>query len=202
MDQCKVNEVSQEMILKELRTYFFVGGLPVCVGTYSSTGSMSQVFDVQSEIIDSYQDDFSKYSKHVDSIVLNTVLKRCAQNVGEQTKYLRLNEGGSSKQNKQALELLQRAKLLHKIPSCEPGGLPLGGLANQKKFKISFIDIGFMQRMCRVLVDIEYKQENLLAIYRGKLAEQFSHRNYWLGTAMSSILGQERKREVVQKSIF
>ena len=35
------------------------------------------------------------------------------------------------------------------------------------------LDIGLLQRLCQVPVDTEIKHENLLSIYRGKLAEQF-----------------------------
>ena len=35
------------------------------------------------------------------------------------------------------------------------------------------LDIGLLQRLCQVPVEMELKQEDLLAMYRGKLAEQF-----------------------------
>ena len=35
------------------------------------------------------------------------------------------------------------------------------------------MDIGLLQRLCQVPVEMELQQENLLAMYRGKLAEQF-----------------------------
>lgn len=35
------------------------------------------------------------------------------------------------------------------------------------------LDIGLLQRICEVAVDKELTQNNLLAIYRGQLAEQF-----------------------------
>ena len=35
------------------------------------------------------------------------------------------------------------------------------------------MDIGLLQRICQVPVELELQQENLLAMYRGKLAEQF-----------------------------
>ncbi len=35
------------------------------------------------------------------------------------------------------------------------------------------LDIGLLQRLCQVPVELELQQDNLLAIYRGKLAEQF-----------------------------
>ncbi len=61
---------------------------------------------------------------------------------------------------------------MQKIPAASPSGLPLGATANQKKFKTAMLDIGLLQRLCQVPVEMELKQENLLA-YRGKLAEQF-----------------------------
>ena len=35
------------------------------------------------------------------------------------------------------------------------------------------LDIGLMQRICQTPVELELQQENLLSMYRGKLAEQF-----------------------------
>jgi hypothetical protein len=75
--------------------------------------------------------------------------------------------------NHKAFDLLVKAKIIHKIPSCDPSGLPLGATANQKKFKAIMLDIGLLQRLCQVPVELELRQENLLAMYRGILAEQF-----------------------------
>ena len=75
--------------------------------------------------------------------------------------------------NRKAFDLLVKARVIHKIPSCDPSGLPLGATATPKKFKASILDIGLLQRLCRVPVELELQQENLLAIYRGKMAEQF-----------------------------
>jgi len=48
----------QQAILEELKTYFFVGGMPEAVRTYRDTGSLLETFSVQSDIIDSYRDVF------------------------------------------------------------------------------------------------------------------------------------------------
>jgi predicted AAA+ superfamily ATPase len=46
-------------------------------------------------------------------------------------------------------------------------------LLTSQKFKVSVIDIGLMQRMSHLPVDVEMRHDDLLDIYRGKLAEQF-----------------------------
>lgn len=167
------SESIQQKVLKELRTFFFVGGMPECIKTYRDTQSLVEVFAVQSEILDSYRDDFSKYTPQVDHHCLDAVLLHVAQGVGDQLRYVRLSEGHSGKTNRKAFDLLTKAKVVHKIPACNPSGLPLGATANPRKFKAALLDIGLLQRLCQVPVDLELKQENLLAMYRGKLAEQF-----------------------------
>ncbi len=172
-DQAGVSESIQNMILQELRNYFFVGGMPECVKIYRDSGSMMETFRVQSEILDSYRDDFAKYKPQIDRNCLDAVFLNVAKSVGEQLKYSRLNEMHSGKMNHKAFDLLNKAKVIHKVSACNPGGLPLGGSANDKKFKAVMLDIGLMQRICQIPVDMEIKEKDLLSIYRGRLAEQF-----------------------------
>jgi uncharacterized protein len=169
----EVDPKIQKKILNELKTYFFVGGMPECIKTYRDAGSMIEAFTVQSEILDSFRDDFSKYTPKMDITCLDAVFLNVAKSTGEQLKYTRLNAGHSGQMNHKAFDLLVKAKIIHKIPSCDPSGLPLGATANQKKFKAVMLDIGLLQRICQVPVELELKQENLLAMYRGILAEQF-----------------------------
>jgi len=57
-----ISESIQQMILGELRSYFFVGGIPECVKTYHASGSMVETFLVQSEILDSYREFRGQYT--------------------------------------------------------------------------------------------------------------------------------------------
>ncbi len=147
--------------------------MPECVKTYRDTGSMVETFSVQSEILDSYRDDFSKYTPRIDITCLDAVFLNVAKSIGDQLKYTRLNDGHSGQMNRKAFDLLVKASVIHKIPACDPSGLPLGATSNLKKFKAIMLDIGLLQRLCQVPVELELKEENLLAMYRGKLAEQF-----------------------------
>ena len=128
-----VDERVQNMLLEELRRYFFIGGMPECVKTFSESGSMLETFRVQSEIMESYRDDFSKYKPHVDPACLDAVFLNCAKSVGDQLIYTKLNDGHTGQTNRKAFDLLCKAGVLTKIPSANPSGLPLGATANQKK---------------------------------------------------------------------
>ena len=169
----EIDDGIQRQLLKELKTYFFVGGMPESVQVYRDTGSLVESFQAQAEIIGSYREDFAKYTPHVNRACLDTVLLSVARQVGEQIKYTRLDDGHTGPTNRRAFDLLCKARVVHKIASCDPSGLPLGASANEKRFKAAMLDIGLLQNLCRVPVDLELREEDLLAMYRGKLAEQF-----------------------------
>ena len=181
-----VPEASQQMILAELKKYFLVGGMPECVKVYRDSGSLLDAFAVQSEILDSFKDDFSKYKPHVEAACLDAVFNNGARAVGEQIKYTRLDDGHTGPTNRKAFDLLCKARIFNKIFSCNPSGLPLAASVKSKKFKAAFLDIGLMQRVCEVDVEAALAQDNLLAIYSGRLAEQFVAQEMlmWNGTAL------------------
>jgi hypothetical protein len=114
------------------------------------------------------------WSLKIDITCLDAVFLNVAKSIGEQLQNTRLNARHSGQMNHKAFDLLVKAKIIHKIPACDPSGLPLGATANQKKFKAIMLDIGLLQRIYQVPVELELRQENLLAMYRGILAEQFA----------------------------
>jgi predicted AAA+ superfamily ATPase len=169
----EVDEAVQRQLLRELKTYFFVGGMPECVQSYRDTRSLVEAFKVQGEITQAYREDFAKYTPRVDRACLDTVLLNVARNVGSQIKYARLDDGRTGPTNRRAFELLCKARLVHKVAACDPSGLPLGASANDRRFKAALLDIGILQNLCQVPTDIEMRETDLLAMYRGQLAEQF-----------------------------
>ena len=163
----------QRQLLQELKTYFFVGGMPESVQVYSDTQSLVESFKAQTEVTSAYREDFVKYTPRVDRACLDSVLLNVARQIGEQVKYTRLNDSHTGPTNRRAFDLLCKARVIHKIASCNPSGLPLGATANDKRFKAALLDIGLLQNLCQVPVELEFRQDDLLAMYRGKLAEQF-----------------------------
>jgi hypothetical protein len=168
-----IDASSHGQILHELRNYFFVGGMPEAVQLWRDSGSMRESARAQEEILQSLRDDFAKYTPAVAPGCLDIVLQNAARCVGEQLKYTRLDVSHSGPTNRKALDLLCKARVLHRIASCDASGLPLGATANTVKFKAALLDIGLMQRVCRLPMDTALDPGDLLALYRGKLAEQF-----------------------------
>ncbi len=165
---------AHSLILEELKTYFFTGGMPECVKHWRDTGSLKTVAEIQDEILTSYRDDFQKYKPSVDPNCLNSVLLNVARGIGEQLKYARMDQDFSGVTNRKAFDALEKARIIYRIPACNPDGLPLGASANPQKFKAAFLDIGLMQRLCSIPATDILRENDLLNLYRGKLAEQFA----------------------------
>lgn len=160
-------------INQELKNYFFVGGMPESVNTYIDTGKMLEVQEIQSDLINTYRQDFSKYKPLVDPRCINDILSTLSGRVGQQLKYEHLSDRFSGPTIKKALGLLAIAKLINPIYASAPSGLPLSAYTNKKRFKATFVDIGLMVRMSGLSIAHEFQKTQLLSIFKGALAEQF-----------------------------
>ena len=162
-----------EMINNEMYNYFIIGGMPECVKSYVSNGSILDAISIQTDLIATYRQEFSKYSGHSDKRCLNSVLSAVAQRTGEQIIYSKLDGSYTNPTIKKAFELLETARLLSKVRAASPAGLPIGAGASEKKFKSVFLDIGLMSNLCGFYSDKTINKKKLTSAYKGKMAEQF-----------------------------
>lgn len=189
-------EATHRLLLQELKRYCFIGGMPESVSAYLKSGSLQEAFEVQKELCETYRQDFSKYAPRSDPRCLDEVFLSVARHVGQQIKYARLAESFSDPTIKNAFDLLCKARVIKKVPSCNPSGLPLGASLSSKRFKAILVDVGMWQHLSGMRSDREYATDDLLGIYRGAMAEQFvgqemmvsqnSELHYWSREARSS----------------
>jgi predicted AAA+ superfamily ATPase len=169
----KLSETVHDMLMGELKKYFFVGGMPECVKTYVDTQSMTDVFEIQADLLSTFRQDFYKYTPRVDTGCLNAVLTSMPQKIGQQIIYSSLAKGYSNPTIKKAFELLETARLFRKVRTASPAGLPLGASASEKKFKAIMLDIGLLGSFFGISRSQEYQRTSLLAVFQGAMAEQF-----------------------------
>lgn len=185
-----------EIVNNELYKYYIIGGMPECVKIFADTGSLLDPISIQTDLIATFRQDFSKYAGHSDKRCLNSVLSSVASRIGEQIKYSQLAENYSNPTIKKAFELLETARLFTKVRAASPSGLPLGASASDKKFKAVFLDIGLLSNLNGFYSDRTISKQKLIAAFSGKMAEQFvgqeiraaTHENlyYWSRDARSS----------------
>lgn len=179
----KVSQTTHEFLIEQLRIYWLVGGMPECIKEYVITKSIKQAAEVQDEICETYQMDFGKYKPKTDVNCLTTVFTGIAASVGQQIKYTGLAKDYTIPTIKKAYESIVLARIAKKVKSVSTPGIPLEINASDKKFKNIFLDIGLMNRVMKIDYNEALNHKNLLAIYRGQLAEQFVGQEFATGTS-------------------
>lgn len=169
----KLFDPLHKMLLENLRQYMYIGGMPECVEVWRNSNSMADVFEIQSNLLETYRQDFSKYAPYTDKRSLNHVLSKVATNIGSQIKYSKLSDEFTGPTNKKAFELLQLARIIHKIRAASPASLPIGATATERRFKAILLDLGILRALNDIPANIEFKKNDLLSMYNGALAEQF-----------------------------
>lgn len=178
----KVPEPVHQTLLKLVRHYMVLGGMPGVLQAYLSapiaSNNITRTYDLaeaelqQTILLSTYRQDFTKYTKHTQIQYVQRVFEKAPGLVGNHVKYANVDAGARSQNIKSALELLQHAGLIYPIYSTSASGLPLITLVNEKKFKLLFLDVGLMARASRIAAEL-WLDENLLLVNRGATAEQF-----------------------------
>ncbi|MFW6161773.1 MAG: ATP-binding protein [Planctomycetota bacterium] len=184
------------VLLDQVRTYCFVGGMPESVAAYVRTQSLQEAFAVHRELADVYRQDFAKYAPRADPECLDATFLGVAQQVGRQVKYTRLAGGFAGSTVRRDFDLLCRARVVHKVPAASPSGLPLGANASARRFKALMVDVGLWQHLCGVKAEMALRAADVLDVHRGAMAEQFVGQQllvsqegslfYWSRTARGS----------------
>jgi len=185
-----------EAVNEELLKYFRVGGMPECVKSFVETGSYIEVANVQTDLIATFRQDFSKYAGRSDKRCLNDVLTSVARKTGEKIKYTQLADGYTNPTIKKAFELLEMARLFTRIRYATPSGFPLSLHASDKYFKTVFLDVGLFSNINGVNTRNILQKKEMSSLWNGKIAEQFvgqelvAHHNndvfYWGGEKRGS----------------
>jgi len=160
----KANQLFKEFVI--------VGGMPEAVSTWIKTSSPEALAEVHNNLINTYQDDFTKYAGKLSISYLEEVLYAIPKLLTKKFVYSHVDPAGRHESIKQALNLLLKACLCHKVQSANANGIPLGAEVNVKTFKIIFIDVGLVSTMLGLKLYQFNHVEDILVINKGALAEQ------------------------------
>lgn len=130
-----------------LRTYMLVGGMPEVVARWVSTHDYLRCNEVQDDIVVSYEDDFPKYGKKIDPMLLRMTLHSVAAQGSRKFSYADVGGGYRSGEIKKALGMLMLAGLCVPVTRTDANGLPLGSEADSSYRKILLFDTGIMLRL-------------------------------------------------------
>lgn len=136
-----------DMIVDLLRTYMLVGGMPESVAKWVETHDYLQCQEVQDDILTGYEDDFPKYRKKVDPVLLRNTMRSAAVQATKKFIYAQVAGEYTSAEVKKALDMLTKAGIIIPVVHTSANGLPLGDEADLSIRKMLLLDTGLMLRL-------------------------------------------------------
>jgi len=168
----KISEGLHDKLIGLIRKYFVIGGMPAVVNEYINSRDIFKCQKIQRSIIDTYTDDFGKYSNKSKLPYLQKVFYTSVSMVGEKFVYAKVDKQIKSRELKDAVELLETAGVLNRIKRTNGAGLPLEANVNPGFFKMLFLDVGLLHNMSGIYGE-SFLATDLATIFKGRVAEQF-----------------------------
>lgn len=167
-----VPEAIHEQLMSLYKEYLIIGGLPSAVSSWVREQSLVKVSTIHHDLISNYRDDFGKYRGRLSIERLDDVIISVPKQLAQKFTYQQANPNVHSTQLKQALTLLNKARISHQIISSHANGVPLAAESNDKYFKEIFIDVGLCCAQLGLTLDAIQTIDDLNLVNKGGIAEQ------------------------------
>ena len=171
-----------------LRYYFFVGGMPEAVLGFSQNRDWNEVRKIQSDILKSYENDFSKHAPKDILPRINLVWKSIPSQLAKENRkffYGVIKEGARAREYEMAIQWLIDSGLLHKVYCVSKPALPLVAYRELAAFKIYHNDTGLLSAMSNLNAKTLLKGDAVFTEFKGALAEQFVFQQLLLNEKLS-----------------
>lgn len=169
-----VPEAVHNELVEQLKTFYLVGGMPAAVTEWIESKSYLECVHVHNDILDTYQDDFSKYKSRISPVLLRKVLRSVALQAGSKFVFRQVDSELHSTTIRDALHLLTLAGLIKPVVHTDGNGLPLGAEANDSYTKYLFLDLGLMQTMLNIQAAEVLLASEVDFVNKGAASEMFA----------------------------
>lgn len=142
-----LSDITHEKLVELFRTFIMVGGMPEAVATWVESKDYLQCQNIHNEIVTTYEDDFGKYSRKSNPMLIRATLRSIAHQTGNKFIYSRVGQEHKSAAIKEALHWLVLAGLTTPVLCTAGNGLPLGAEANANIAKYLYLDSGLLLSM-------------------------------------------------------
>jgi len=162
--------------IDRLRQYYFVGGMPEAVLRFSENNSFKEVRDIQKQILEGYEQDFSKHAPAgiVPRIRMlwNSIPSQLAK---EKRKFIYglVKEGSRAKDYEMALSWLIDCGQVHRVCRVSKPAMPLKAYEDLSAFKLFLVDTGLLSAMADIDSRTLLEGSAIFTEFKGALTEQY-----------------------------
>lgn len=169
-----IEEFFHKRLLEAYNNYLIIGGMPECVALWVKYKDPSKISQIQRELIEVYENDFSKHNGKVNSgrilMVFRSIVAQLAK-ANEKFMYGAVREGGRARDFEEAIEWLVSAGMLNRLYNVSKMEHPLSAFDKLDQFKLFVFDTGLLKYMAgidnsAILLKTDYQ-------FKGPLTENY-----------------------------
>lgn len=170
----QIAEIFHNRLLELYNYYLIIGGMPECVSSWIKYKDPAKVSQIQQELIEVYENDFSKHNGKVNSgrilMVFRSIVAQLAK-PNEKFMYGAVREGARARDFEEAIEWLVSAGILNRIYNVSKTEHPLPAFDKMDQFKLFLFDTGLLKHMAgidnrAILLKTDYQ-------FKGPLTENY-----------------------------
>ena len=170
----QIEEIFHNRLLEAYNYYLIIGGMPECVSSWVKYKDPAKVSQIQRELIEVYENDFSKHNGKVNSgrilMVFRSIVAQLAK-PNEKFMYGAVREGGRARDFEEAIEWLVSAGMLNRVYNVSKMEHPLSAFDKFDQFKLFVFDTGLLKHMAgidtgAILLKTDYQ-------FKGPLTENY-----------------------------
>ncbi len=166
----------RETYIDALKQYYFVGGMPEAVLSFSENKDFNEVRQIQKQILSAYEQDFSKHAPNEIVPRLRMLWNSIPSQLAKENKkflYGLVREGARAKEYETAIMWLGDCGLVNKVSRVNGAGIPLRAYEDLKAFKLFVVDVGLLGCMTGLHQSTLIEGNSLFVEFKGALTEQY-----------------------------
>ena len=149
----QIEEIFHNRLLEAYNNYLIIGGMPECVSSWLKHKDPAKVAQIQRELIEVYENDFSKHNGKVNSgrilMVFRSIVTQLAKS-NEKFMYGAVKEGARARDFEEAIEWLVSAGMLNRIYNVSKLEHPISAFDKLDQFKLFLFDTGLLKQMAGI----------------------------------------------------
>ena len=150
----KMDNDIHSLCLKLYRTYLVVGGMPEVVQTYLDEGKVIGTIDIQAEILESYENDMTRYAENYESNRIVSAFDSIPLQLAKENQkfqYKVISKGGTSSIFGEAILWLKNSGIVHQVFKATPQ-VPIEMYKDLTSFKLYMNDVGLFVKSFKKFV--------------------------------------------------
>lgn len=170
----QIEDIFHNRLMETYNNYLIIGGMPECVASWLKYKDPARIIQIQKELVQIYENDFSKHNGKVNSgrilMVFRSIVTQLAK-PNEKFMYGAVREGGRARDFEEAIEWLVSAGMLNRVYNVSKLEHPLAAFEKIDQFKLFVFDTGLLKYMAgidnsAILLKADYQ-------FKGPLTENF-----------------------------